>query len=207
MKEENVGLRCLLMSLLLSKYVLFQMCKLFIGVYRLSLPYFDMASCVKFIKLFWPETFLNSSCLEILFVNLHWLSLQIKSCTDCYVLWFPSINLINTTCNCFYYKTFIWLFWLNDFFLVSKAAFLFIFSFAWYLNPTTKQHLINLISRPHQQLSVERSSKKSSEFYLSNENGKENSIDSLPKMKLKSQSVSSSNTDPDNDGNHLLYGY
>ena len=52
MKEENVGLRCLLMSLLLSKYVLFQMCKLFIGVYRLSLPYFDMASCVKFIKLF-----------------------------------------------------------------------------------------------------------------------------------------------------------
>ena len=66
---------------------------------------------------------------------------------------------------------------------------------------------INLISRHHQQLSVERSSKKSSEFYLSNENGKEDSIDSLPKMKLKSQSVSSSNTDPDNDGNHLLYGY
>ena len=67
---------------------------------------------------------------------------------------------------------------------------------------------INLISRHHQQLSVERSSKKSSEFYLSNENGQENnSIDSVPKMKLKSQSVSSSNTDPDNDGNRLLYGY
>ena len=66
---------------------------------------------------------------------------------------------------------------------------------------------INLFSRHHQQLSVERSSKKSSESYLSNETGKEDSTDFLPKLKLKSQSVSSSNTDPDNDGNHLLYGY
>ena len=126
------------MSLLLSKYVLFQMCKLFIGVYRLSLPYFDMASCVKFIKLFWPETFLNSSCLEILFVNLHWQSLKIKSCTDCYV--FSSTNLINTKWHWFYFQTFSWLFWLNDFILFLKAAFLLIFSFACYLNPTTKQN-------------------------------------------------------------------
>ena len=127
--------------------------------------------------------------------ELHWL------------LRISSINLINTKWHWLYFQIFSWLFWLNDFILISKAAFLFIFSFAWYLNPTTKQQLINLISRPHQQLSVERSSKKSSEIYISDENGKEDSIESLPKMKLKSQSVSSSNTDPDNDGNHLLYGY
>jgi hypothetical protein len=62
----------------------------------------------------------------------------------------------------------------------------------------------NLISHHHQ---LERSSKKDSPFVVLSEQSHEGSISSNSDMKLKNQSVSSANSDLDNDGNHNGGGY
>ena len=104
--------------------------------------------------------------------------------------------------------------WVHNYFIYFYFSFIYFIryrekclTFSSPISPVSKDprhNFSNLISHHHQ---LETSSKKDSPFVLLSEHSQEGSISSHSETKLKNQSVSSANSDIDNDGNHNGRGY